>query len=186
MCYTNEVLRSKNMKKQQVQALVGGVIVLLGAVWGLSNKETAALQDIADALFQESSTSQVLVVSRVIDGDTIELSNGQKVRYIGINTPETKHPQKGAECFGQEAKEYNSALVLDKEVKLEKDVSETDRYGRLLRYVYIDEVLINEKLVADGYAYSSPYTPDVSKQEVFEAAEEKARAAKQGLWSSCQ
>ncbi len=72
-------------------------------------------------------------VTRVVDGDTIEIEGGQKVRYIGIDTPETKHPRKPAQCFGHEAYEQNKKLVEGRVVKLERDVSETDRYGRLLR-----------------------------------------------------
>ena len=78
-----------------------------------------------------------------MDGDTIELSNGEKVRYIGINTPETKDPRKIVECFGKESYEYNKKLVEGKEVALEKDVSDKDKYGRLLRYVWIEEKMIN-------------------------------------------
>ena len=71
-------------------------------------------------------------VQRAIDGDTIELANGEKVRYIGIDTPETKHPEKGVEYYGQEAYLANKNLVEGKEVRLEFDVQERDKYGRLL------------------------------------------------------
>jgi micrococcal nuclease len=130
------------------------------------------------------STASAKVV-RVIDGDTIELENGEKVRYIGVNTPELHHPQKGKECFGQEAYEKNKSLVEGKVVTLQKDVSETDRYGRLLRYVWIDTTLVNESLVLEGYAFSSSYPPDISLQKFLNAAQERARENKVGLWSGC-
>src|SRR3990167_2746686 len=76
-----------------------------------------------------------VIVTRVIDGDTIQVETSETVRYIGINTPETVHPDKPVECFGQQAANKNKELVLGKSVTLEKDVSETDRYGRLLRVV---------------------------------------------------
>ncbi len=130
-------------------------------------------------------TGEVYAVIRAIDGDTIEvLINGEKktIRYIGINTPETVHPSKPAECFGKEASDRNKALVEGKAVRLEKDVSETDKYGRLLRYVYVGDMMINEALVEGGYAFVSTYPPDVAHTETFRAAEVRAREAARGLW----
>lgn len=124
---------------------------------------------------------QAALVSRVIDGDTIELSTGDKVRYIGIDTPENTTSR---ECFGAEATEANRKLVEGKEVNLEKDVSETDRYGRLLRYVYVGETMVNEELVVSGFAYASAYPPDVKYQERFLQAQQQAVAENAGLWGS--
>lgn len=80
-------------------------------------------------------------VVRVIDGDTIEIEGGDRVRYIGIDTPETVDPRKPVQCYGQEASNKNKELVEGKTVELEKDVSETDKYGRLLRYVWLGDML---------------------------------------------
>ncbi len=129
-------------------------------------------------------------VKRVIDGDTIELETGQKVRYIGIDTPETVDPTRPVACFGKEATNFNRQLVEGKFVKLEKDVSETDKYQRLLRYVYIDlpdrgQVMVNEELVKEGFAFSLTYPPDVKYQERFLQAQRWAREQLQGLWKSC-
>ncbi len=124
-------------------------------------------------------------VVRVIDGDTIEvLIDGEKktVRYIGMNTPETVHPSKPVECFGIEASNKNKELVSGKKVRLVKDVSETDKYGRLLRYVYVDDTFINLILVQEGYANVSSYPPDVTFSEKFRKAEQEARESKLGLW----
>jgi len=127
-------------------------------------------------------------VKRVVDGDTIVLTDGRTVRYIGIDTPETVHPKKLVQCFGQEASATNKALVAGQEVWLEKDVSEMDRYQRLLRYVYIASsessalVMVNEKLVADGLAYASSYPPDIKYQLKFSELEYEARRSGRGLW----
>jgi micrococcal nuclease len=130
--------------------------------------------------------SDLVQVTRVIDGDTVELQTGETVRYIGIDTPETVHPDKPEMCFGRAASHKNNELVKDKWVRLEKDVSDTDRYGRLLRYVWVDGVLINELLVKEGFALSSTYPPDVKYQNLFVAAQKHARDNNLGLWSECQ
>lgn len=121
---------------------------------------------------------QVRVV-RVIDGDTIEIAGGAHVRYIGIDTPET-YPE--TEPYGPEAKAENIALVEGKLVTLEKDVSDTDKYGRLLRYVYVDGVFVNGELVRLGYAEAVSYPPDTRYQWQLEQLEKEARAARLGIW----
>jgi len=134
-----------------------------------------------------AQAGELYQVTRVVDGDTIEvrINNETKVvRYIGINTPETVHPSKPVECFGREASDKNKALVAGKRVRLIQDVSDTDRYGRLLRYVYVGEVFVNEELVRQGYANASTYPPDVAMSERFRQAEEEARLNQRGLWGS--
>ena len=125
------------------------------------------------------------VVSEVIDGDTIRLTTGEKVRYIGIDTPESVHPTKDKQCFGGEASIENERMVLGKTVILEKDKSETDRYGRLLRYVWLDGEMVNKKLVRDGFAVAKAYKPDVKYQEILEQAQLEAQTANRGLWANC-
>jgi len=129
------------------------------------------------------------VVTRVIDGDTIEVSiNGklQTVRYIGIDTPETKHPSKPVECFGTEAARFNEELVAGRQVLLEKDMTDKDRYGRLLRYLWIEEVgLVNRILVDNGYARVSTYLPDVKSEALLIESEVSARIEGRGLWGAC-
>lgn len=127
-------------------------------------------------------------VIEVVDGDTITVSIGDRlytVRYIGIDTPETVHPSKPVQWMGEEASAANAALVEGQTVYLEKDVSETDRYGRLLAYVYLaDGRMVNEELVRLGYAYSSSYPPDVYRQGAMIAAQQTAVAAGVGLWGT--
>lgn len=130
-------------------------------------------------------TKQSVKVTKVIDGDTIEIEGGYRLRYIGIDTPETVHPNQPVECFGKEASNKNRELVEGRIVRLERDITEFDRYGRLLRYVWVDNTLINEALVKEGYATSYTYPPDVKYQERFVQAEREARENKKGLWASC-
>jgi len=97
----------------------------------------------------------VPVVTRVIDGDTIEVSiagESYKVRYIGIDTPELDDKRPKFCALAQEATRYNRELVKGKTVRLEKDISETDQYGRLLRYVYVGDIFVNAELVRQGLA----------------------------------
>lgn len=124
-------------------------------------------------------------VLRVVDGDTIEIEGGEKVRYIGINAPETVAPGKPVGCYGHEALNKNKELVEGKIVRLEKDISEKDKYGRLLRYVYLDNVFINDELVKTGYARVSTYPPDVKYQKLFLESEKYARENNLGLWGKC-
>ena len=128
---------------------------------------------------------EVVKVIRIIDGDTIQLEDGRKLRYIGIDTPELTDPRKGMECYGKESSKRNHELVFGKNIRIEKDVSETDRYKRILRYVYIDEIMINELLVKEGYALASSYPPDVKYQDILMKAQEVAKANKSGLWGNC-
>ena len=132
-----------------------------------------------------SQSAELAVVKRVIDGDTIELNDGRKVRYIGVNTPELHHPTKGVQCFGKEAMEKNKELVEGKEIKMKKDVSETDRYKRLLRYIWVGDIFVNEYLAREGYAFQATFPPDVAYVNLFKKAAEEARLNNKGLWNVC-
>lgn len=136
---------------------------------------------------------QEVLVARVIDGDTIEVQTGMDilaVRYIGIDTPETVDPRRQLQCFGRQASNENKKLVEGKQVILVKDVSETDKYGRLLRYVYVElengELLfVNDYLIRQGFAKASTFPPDVKYSQAFLEAEREARENRMGLWNSC-
>ncbi|MDP3986001.1 MAG: thermonuclease family protein [Candidatus Veblenbacteria bacterium] len=130
---------------------------------------------------------QLIRVARVIDGDTIQLENGERLRYIGINTPEKNDPRKPVQCFAEQASEKNKELVEGKQIKFYKDVTERDKYQRLLGYVYLEDgTFVNLEMVKTGYAFSYTYSPDISKQDEFTEAQELARTQKLGLWSGCQ
>ncbi|MEM4267147.1 MAG: thermonuclease family protein [Candidatus Nanoarchaeia archaeon] len=134
---------------------------------------------------KENKTYTTSYVSQIIDGDTIELNTGERVRYIGINAPEIKHKDKKIRCLAEEAKRINAQLVLNKTVILYKDISEKDKYGRLLRYIFTidNDVFVNDYLVRQGYAYASSFPPDVSYEKLFQEAQADAQKNERGLWS---
>lgn len=134
-------------------------------------------------LFGVSVREEKEKVARVIDGDTIELANGVRVRYIGIDASEMS--AKGRDrCLAEAAKAANKSLVEGKEVELTTDITDKDHFGRSLRYVWADSVWVNEALVEQGLAHAVAYFPDTKYQTDFEKAEEKAKTAKQGMWGS--
>lgn len=133
----------------------------------------------------EGETVEAKVVS-VVDGDTIRVmidGTEYPVRYIGIDCPETKHPSKPATATGKAASAANADLVGGMTVLLERDASPTDRYDRLLAYVWVGDVMVNEELVRLGWAESKAYPPDTKYQKRFDSAEQAARLARRGMWA---
>ena len=128
-------------------------------------------------------------VLRVVDGDTIEVNiNGktEKLRLIGLDTPETVDPRKPVECFGVEASNKAKELLQDKKVKLKNDISqgERDKYNRLLRYVYMEDgTLFNKLMIESGYGHEYTYVIPYEHQEEFMQAETYARENNLGLWN---
>ncbi len=143
---------------------------------------------------QNTNNENTFKVLQVVDGDTIEvLYNGEKksVRYIGIDTPETVDPRRPVGCFGKEASDENKRLLLGKVVILERDVSDTDKYNRLLRYIYLPlddgtTLFVNDYLVRQGFAQASTYPPDVRETDRFLKAQTEARDNNRGLWGACK
>lgn len=134
-----------------------------------------------------SSGTDFLAVTKVVDGDTfwVEDEHGErlKVRLIGVDTPETVHPNKPVEYFGREASDYAKMLLKGNRVRLEYDVAETDRYGRKLAYVYLEDgTFLNAKLIEEGYARVMTVPPNVSHSEEFLELQRKAREESRGLW----
>jgi len=124
-------------------------------------------------------------VVRVVDGDTIHVrftDRVEKIRYIGVNTPEIHHPSKGEEPGGREAAEVNRGLVGGRRVRLELDVQTRDRYGRLLAYVWVGDTMVNAELVRLGYAQVMTVPPNVRYQDLFVKLQRQARDAHRGLW----
>ena len=143
----------------------------------------------SEPTFAPSGRLEEATVVRVVDGDTIKVilaGATYTVRYIGMDTPETVDPNSPVMWMGPEASAANAELVDGRTVYLEKDVSETDRFGRLLRYVWRDEpsgwLLVNLELVRQGFALSSAYPPDVKYQDLLDAAQTAARIDERGLW----
>jgi endonuclease YncB( thermonuclease family) len=134
-----------------------------------------------------SAPEAQITTTRVIDGDTIEVSLSgtiYKVRYIGMDAPELDNERPEFCALAQEATRLNRQLVEGKNVWLEKDVSETDKYGRLLRYVYVNVIFVNAELVRQGFAWAKAYEPDTKYQDYLEKLEAEAKEAGRGLWAT--
>ena len=127
-------------------------------------------------------------VARHVDGDTLWVEDRVKVRLIGVDTPETKHPSSVVECFGKEASVFvRELLPLGTDVRLGYDVEREDRYGRTLAYVYRvrDGLFVNAELVREGYAQVYTAPPNVAHVDEFLMLQAEAREARRGLWSAC-
>ena len=157
-----------------------GLIVFIALAFSISRLGVTA-----------SDYKKGIYVSHIVDGDTVELSNGEKVRYIGIDTPETRE-KKGSVWsynpmpYGEEAKAYNQALVGGKSVTLEFDVQKKDKYDRLLAYVYIEDKMVNLEMVKQGYAMIYTFPPNVKYVEAFLKAQQEARENQRGLWKGLE
>ena len=170
-------MRRKNLKEYTYLLIaVTSIFYIFGSL------KDGALRKSPSDIKNESSLPQTAVVTRAIDGDTIVIDTGCRVRYIGVDTPETKHPKRVVEFFGKEASEYNKKLVTGKKARLEYDVQKSDRYGRLLAYVYVGDTFVNAELVKEGYAQIYTMPPNVKHAELFLRLERNARAMKKGLW----
>jgi len=133
--------------------------------------------------------SNYFKVKRVVDGDTIQLENGQKVRYIGINTPESVDPRRPIQCFGKEASNKAKELLNGRTIILESDSTQGDRdeYRRLLRYVFLpDGTNFDEFMIEKGYAHEYTFKGKLYKYRTeFIQAEKTAEKERKGLWGSC-
>ncbi|MCG9479040.1 MAG: thermonuclease family protein [Actinomycetia bacterium] len=143
------------------------LIVLLLSSCGLAYNAEQPAGNSHDGLYE---------VSKVIDGDTLIVKNGKRVRLIGINTPE-----KG-QYFYQESRQVLKAMVGGQQLTLERDVSETDQYGRWLRYVYVGDLFVNLEMVKRGFAHAYTYPPDVMYQQLLVEAQSHAQKNNLGLW----
>ena len=121
----------------------------------------------------------------MIDGDTIRLESGEKVRLLGIDAPETKHPKKVPDPCGPAASTYNRDLLAGQEVVLEFDVEREDRYGRLLAHVFTRSTFVNAELVRRGYARVSTYRPNLKYRDFFLSLQSQAKKGDRGMWGEC-
>ena len=161
-------------------ALIG--VVLLVSWFQVQKEET--FEQVPES---KEVVTQTALVTRVIDGDTIEVDiNGQieKVRYIGIDTPEPYRDEK-PECFSAEASQANRNLVEGQMVALLPDKENRDQYDRLLRYVYAGDVFVNRELVARGYAEAINIKPNSMHYDEFLILEREARYEGKGMWGVC-
>jgi len=128
-------------------------------------------------------------VDRVVDGDTAKVfyrGRSQYVRYIGIDTPESVKPGSPVECYGVEAKDFNEARLSGGTVRLRFGPEQRDRFGRLLAYVYVSDVMLNAQLLERGYAETLTIPPNDAKSVRFQRIEDEARQAGRGLWGDCR
>jgi len=169
------------MKRQIKYAVSLIALIIASLIINFSKYITSASQ-----IYNDRSHSYA--VSRVVDGDTIELANEETVRYIGVDTPEIRE-RKGSgwaykpRPFAEEAKEFNKKLVEGKSVKLEFDVKKKDRYKRLLAYVYTGEKMVNLEMIKEGFAMIYTYPPNIKYSQRFLSAQKEARENKRGLWA---
>ncbi|MFA5946871.1 MAG: thermonuclease family protein [Patescibacteria group bacterium] len=183
------------MSKSQQQKLLGAIfsiVVIALGVWQASTTppQFSTLDEEVSKADYRNVPEGYTVLSRVVDGDTIEVAfsdtDKYKVRLIGINTPESVDPRKPVECFGHEATEHLKALLNVSSVRLSTDPSQAseDKYDRWLRYVYTaDGTDINLQMIKDGYAHEYTYNTPYVNQKVYRAAEAEAKTKKIGLWS---
>lgn len=167
--------------------LVVGVFLLVG-VLGAGPQKNNDGDAKTNAVPMETEAPETYQVVAVVDGDTIKVDYHGKttaVRLIGVNTPETVDPRKDVECFGEEASQFLKDLLEGKTVRMEPDVSQSDRdkYDRLLRYVYLDDEDVSLMVIQNGYGYE--YTHDVpyQKQARYRAVQIEAENGKRGLWA---
>lgn len=179
------------MSRVSLRRLILVVLVLgAAAAGGAGASGVLGSDDEAGSRADGGGSVDVGQVVKVVDGDTIHVQVGgtrEKVRYIGVDTPETKHPSMPVQCFGERASEFNERLVGGEQVRLVRDVEARDRYGRLLAYVHRvrDGLFVNAELARHGYAQPLSIAPNVRFADRFTALAREARAAGRGLWSAC-
>lgn len=156
------------------------VVLICGCARSHNNSITTGVED-----------PKTPTVVRVVDGDTLVIRIGgidERVRLIGVDTPETKDPRKPVQCFGKEAASFTASLLPEgTAVRLERDVEERDRYNRILAYVHraSDDLFVNRELIAQGYAVPLTITPNVTFADEFATLAAVARDAGIGLWGAC-
>ena len=137
------------------------------------------------ATAKDVSAESWYVVKYVNDGDTIVLTNGKRVRYIGVNAPEIDHHNHRAQPFGYEARTFNKKMVLNRKIRLEFDQEDHDRYGRRLAYIFLpDGTFLNENLLQIGYAYFLFKKPNLKYNQRLLKAQQEAMKAERGLWNN--
>lgn len=139
---------------------------------------------------EDHPAGRLATVTRVVDGDTIKVTldgEAETVRYIGIDTPETKKPNTPVQCYGPAASERNKQLISHRTVRLSFDRERRDHFGRLLAYVYrtSDSLFVNRALVRDGFARTLVFPPNTAHASEFDQLQSRAKTAKKGLWKVC-
>lgn len=175
----------RRLTRRRKTSLIFSAVVALALViaqhYGWIDSATDSLEQNQPGLY---------TVTNFSDGDTITVDmNGkkEKIRFIGVDTPETHKPNAPVQCYGPAASAFTKNLIGNQKVRLEADPLSTnrDRYDRILRYVYLpDSTSVNERIIREGYGFYYPYFP-FKKSGQFEIAQQKARAENKGLWGNC-
>lgn len=131
---------------------------------------------------ESARDGELVKVKSIPDGDGINLEDGRRVRYIGMDAPEMWKWGGGSEPFAREAREFNRSLVEGKAVRLVREVSDTDRYGRLLRFVYVEDVCVNAEMLKAGLARVLTVKPNCGRAAEFTRLEEQAKKLERGMW----
>jgi micrococcal nuclease len=189
--------RRRKQRLRLTGIISGAIIITVALMARTAPDQLRAIvpEPIQQAVDQTTQTVQdaqpgLWHVTRDVDGDTIDVQQGSQketVRFLGLDTPETHDPRKPVQCFGLAAAAHTKALLEGKNVRLEPDSedSDRDRYGRLLRYIYLpDGTLVNAELIRDGYAFAYTIFP-LTKLDEFRALEADARDHNRGLWAGC-
>jgi micrococcal nuclease len=198
----------KNKNKDLITVFIAGIIIALGLFYVVSNYTI----DFNNGTFANGSTQSTknrnpksnnakqlgnieeVSVSRVVDGDTVELKDGRKIRYLNVDTPETVKPNTIVMCFGIEAKKFNQEMVLNKTLFMKYDREKTDQYGRTLGFIYFDrddansnliEKTLNYILVKNGFGRAVFYSPNTTYRPQFMSAYQEASNKKLGAHNSC-
>lgn len=187
---------------KQKKAIIGGIMAIILAIFGITSATSTTVAKKPRTAKSEKALSvsvdpaRLYQVERVVDGDTIAVDvDGQEVtvRFIGMNTPETVDPRRPVQCFGKQASAEMKRILTSTttselvSVRLETDPTQgtTDRYGRLLAYVILEDgTLLNQLMIAEGYAYEYTYNIPYKYQKEFKKAEVDARTMKKGLWDT--
>lgn len=164
------------------------VVALLALLTGLVAVGCAPAGD-EPTTSTASGQPRTTKVLRVVDGDTIIVRRrrgAERVRYIGIDTPESVKPDTPVQCFGREASDFNRRLVEGKTVRLEGDREPRDRFGRTLAYVWVGERMVNAELLSGGYARTLRIPPNTANAAYFSGLQRVAKRTRRGLWNACE
>jgi micrococcal nuclease len=180
-------VRARYRRRPTSVAFTIVLLILLIAARQWREQDTERTTSQPPPASQSTEDSRLFHVKRVVDGDTLLLDSGERVRLIGIDTPESVKPDTPAQPFGHEASEFTKGIAEGHNVRLEFDRHREDQYGRTLAYVYIGDLLLNEEIVRQGFSRAETrfnFRSDFQKR--FLAAEEEARKAHRGIWSDPQ
>ena len=171
--------------KNKLCYLVAFLLLIFVFLFILNRNKITFAPTISSIVIPTLLPKQLVKLSYVIDGDTIIVDGKKKVRYIGINTPELKTQISPDECFARKALDENKKILENKQIFMEKDVSEVDKYNRLLRYVWANNTFVNDYLIRNGFAKIDTYPPDTKYYLQFKQAQQEAKDNNRGLWREC-